>query len=107
MTDKRIAPEEELWRHDSYISAQVAAEDARQGDGFLTFRDQEYYANLQEQLDAMNDADLTERANAVMREFDERCAEVYNERRAGYWMDAPQLTRGEQMVIDEYLRRNE
>ena len=41
---------------------------------FLTFRDQEYYANLQEQLDAMNDADLTERAYAVMREFDERCA---------------------------------
>ena len=74
---------------------------------FLTFREQEEIANLQEQLDAMNDADLTERAYAVMREFDERCAEVYNERRAGYWLDAPQLTRGEQMVIDEYLRRNE
>ena len=74
---------------------------------FLTFRDQEYYANLQEQLDAMNDHDLTERANAVMSEFHERCAEVMQERAAGYWMDAPQLTRGEQMVIDEYLRRNE
>ena len=74
---------------------------------FLTFREQDEIANLQEQLDAMNDADLTERANAVMREFNERCAEVVQERAAGYWMDAPQLTRGEQMVIDEYLRRNE
>ena len=74
---------------------------------FLTFREQDEIANLQEQLDAMNDADLTDKANAVMREFNERCAEVMQERAAGYWMDAPQLTRGEQMVIDEYLRRNE
>ena len=74
---------------------------------FLTFREQDEIANLQEQLDAMNDADLTERANAVMREFNERCAEVVQERAAGYWMDAPQLTRGEQMVMDEYWRRNE
>ena len=74
---------------------------------FLTFREQDEIANLQEQLDAMNDLDLTERAYAVMREFNERCAEVMQERAAGYWLDAPQLTRGEQMVLDEYWRRNE
>ena len=74
---------------------------------FLTFREQDEIANLQEQLDAMNDPDLTERANTVMREFNERCAEVYHERQAGYWMDAPRLTRGEQMIMDEYWRRNE
>ena len=101
------APEEELWRHESYLTGQLSAEDFDTLADFLTFRDQEYYANLQEQLDAMNDADLTDKANTIMSEFHERCAEVYNERRAGYWLDAPQLTRGEQMVIDEYLRRNE
>ena len=74
---------------------------------FLTFREQDEIANLQEQLDAMNDADLTDKANTIMSEFHERCAEVMQERAAGYWLDAPQLTRGEQMVIDEYLRRNE
>lgn len=73
---------------------------------FLTFREQDEIANLQEQLDAMNDPDLTERANAIMREFNERCAEVYHERQAGRWCDAPRLTHREQAIMDEYWKRN-
>ena len=78
---------------------------AQTHEEWMTFRNQTYYAGVTERLNAMNDAELEAAYEQAVRELRERQEEVMQERRAGYWMDAPQMSREHQMVCAEYHNR--